>query len=655
MTTAQPNHTTHEQASEPEVPPALKPPSSTLGAWVLLLLAFGLYVVSQFFLTKLGIIWGTAVGQILFLLLPAILFARWKTSSMKEALRLRPVTGAIWWRVTLLALTGVGASILLGHLTEPWVARYFADWIPMLEFMEQLLTPKTASGLVSNLVVIGLVAPVCEEVLFRGAFQGSLEQRGPVRAIAWTALVFACIHINPFNFIGPILYGVGLGLVVWRTGSILPAILWHALNNSVVVLLAAHFGQVDSIPSWGVWVCGGLTILFGVLLWEFIRHTRTCAPAPSPLATAPPILRRRTVLVILAGSCASVVLLLVAAIACFDLHIIKDDAFLPDYANRDMVFITGAPLRPFIQIQANDIVLCKHARTKTHQSRVSIIDGEQVTKQVTTKTVEWVTVTLSRVSIIDGEQVTVLVQPEIGASYEVRVKPSDILGKIVWKHDPGKENKEMQRQIEAKILKRLPTDMQRRIEANMQRASKSEGTGNAEISIPKSQTLIVTDLGRPAVVNLLADPKQHMPVVELTVNGRPARFLLDTGSSVDCVFGNPQEKWGIPFEDKSDGEYIWSYERGRWAKYIGHVESVTFGIGDGTTVRVENLHVRSPLSESEVTVATFDGLLSGAFLKAIGGVIDLGGGTLRIEGRPTAPGCQSDGKNKPTEPPIEEQ
>jgi membrane protease YdiL (CAAX protease family) len=623
MKTAQPNHTTHEQTPEPEGPPALKRSPSTLGAWMLLLLAFGLYVVSQLFLTKLGIIWGTAAGQILFFLLPAILFARLKTPSMKEALRLRPVTGAIWWRVTLLALTGVGAAILGEHLTRPWIARYFADWIPMLEFMEQLLTPKTMSGLLSNLVVIGLVAPVCEEVLFRGAFQGSLEQRGPVRAIAWTALVFACIHINPFNFIGPILYGVGLGLVVWRTGSILPAILWHALNNCVAVLLAARFGQVDTIPSWGLWVCGGLTILFGLLLWEFIRHTRRYAPEPSPLATTPTIMRRRTVLVILAGSCASVVVLLVAAVACFDLNSIRDDEFLPDYAAGDLVCFTGAPLRPFIQVQTNDIVKWKDAKNSGYCSRVTRIDGEQV---------------------------TVLARPASGASYKVRVKPGDILGKIVWKHDPGKEVKEIAAKIAAKMLKLLPADMQRRIEANMQRASKSEGTKSAEISIPKSQNLIVTDLGRPAVVNLLADP-QHMPVVELTVNGRPARFLLDTGSSVDCVFGNPQEKWGIPFEDKSDGEYIRSFERGRWAKYIGHVESVTFGIGDGTTVRVENLHVRSPLSKSEeVTDAPFDGLLSGAFLEAIGGIIDFRAGTLRIEGRPAAPAPPSDGTSKPTEP-----
>ncbi len=611
MTTTQPNHTTHEQTPEPEGPPMAKPSPSTLGAWVLLLLAFGLYVVSQFFLTKHSIIWGTAAGQILFFLLPALLFARWKTPSMKEALRLRPVSGSILLRVTLLALTGVGAAILGEHLTRPWIARYFADWIPMLEFMEQLLTPKTMSGLVRNLVVIGLVAPVCEEVLFRGAFQGTLEQRGPVRAIAWTAFLFGLIHLNPFNFIGSILYGVGLGLVVWRTGSILPAILWHALNNSVVVLLAAHFGQVDSIPSWGVWVCGGLTILFGLLLWEFIRHTRTCAPAPSPLATAPAILRRRTVFVILAGSCASVVLLLVAAIACFDLRSMRNDKFLPDYANRDMVCFTGAPLRPFIQVQTNDIVEWKDAKNSGYWSRVTKVDGEQV---------------------------TLLAQPASGASYEVRVKPSDILGKIVWKHDPGKEVKEIAAKIAAKMIAAKSKDKR-----------SEDQTKSAEISPPQSQKLIVTALGSPTVLNLLADP-QHMPVVELTVNGRPARFLVDTGSGVVCMFGNPQEKWGIPFEDKLDGEYIWNYERGRWAKYIGHVESVTFGIGDGTTVRVENLHVRSPLSESqEITDAPFDGLLSGAFLKAIGGVIDFRAGTLRIEGRPAAPAHPSDGTSKPTE------
>ena len=399
---------------------------STLGAWVLILLAFGLYVVSQLFLTKISIIWGTAVGQILFLLLPALLFAWWKSPSVKEALRLRPVPGAIWWRVTLLALTGVGAAILGEHLTRPWIARYFADWIPMLEAMGQLLMPKTASGLISNLVVIGLVAPLCEEVLFRGAFQGTLEQRGPVRAIAWTALVFGFIHLNPFNFIGPILYGVGLGLVVWRTGSILPAILWHALNNSVAVLLAAQFSQVDSIPSWGLWVCGGLTVLFGVLLWEFIRHTRTCAPAPSPLATAPPMLRRRTFRVIVSGSCASVALLLVAAVACFDLRMRSDDDFLPDYATGDMVFITGALLRPFIQVQTNDIVRWKDAKDSGYMSRVLEIDAEQV---------------------------TLLAQPASGASYKVRVKPGDILGKIAWKYDPGKEIKDLQRQIAAKKAK----------------------------------------------------------------------------------------------------------------------------------------------------------------------------------------------------------
>lgn len=413
---------THEKTPEPEVPPMAKRSPSTLGAWVLLHLAFGLYVVSQFFLTKLGIIWGTAAGQILFLLLPALLFARWKSPSVKAALRLRPVTGAIWWRVTLLALTGVGAAIFGEQLTRPWIARYFADWIPMLEVMAQLLTPKTADGLLSNLVVIGLVAPVCEEVLFRGAFQGSLEQRGPVRAIAWTALVFGVIHLNPFNFIGPILYGVGLGLVVWRTGSILPAILWHALNNSVAVVMMG-LGGSDFVPPW--WANAGLTLLFGCLLWEFILHTRQVVPTLSSLANAPTVIRGGLLRVFsLAGSACA--MLLLAGASCFGRVTFDSERFSPDYAAYDVAFYTRGFLRPLIGIHPNDVVYyLKDVKTQSDYY-------------------------FARVIRMEGDRVVLGIKNKEGAPFEKIINSSEIIGKLVWKLDPGKEIKELQRQIKAR-------------------------------------------------------------------------------------------------------------------------------------------------------------------------------------------------------------
>lgn len=394
-------------------------PPTMRDAWVLLILSVGLYLlsaVSQVVLPNISILEGTALGQLLCFALPSILYAKWKTGSVKQALRLRPVSGAIWLRVTLLALTGVGAAILLDQVTQPLIARYFADWIPMLEALEKLFTPKTTEAWVTNLLVIGLIAPVCEEVLFRGAFQGTLEQRGPVRAIACTALAFGVIHLNPFNFIGPILYGVGLGLVVWRTGSILPAILWHALNNSVAVLMMG-LGGSDFVPPW--WVNGGLTILFGILLWEFIRHTRQTTPPLSPLATAPAAKRGGLFLAIpLAGAACAILLL--AGVSCFGRVTIGHDRLSPDYAAEDVCFGTRDFLRQHIHVGANDVVYWKDAKTQQRY--------------------------FERVARIEGDLVILGIKPKEGAPYEVQIKRSEVLGKLVWKFDPGEEIKQLMRQ-----------------------------------------------------------------------------------------------------------------------------------------------------------------------------------------------------------------
>jgi membrane protease YdiL (CAAX protease family) len=403
--------------------PDTRPPPTTRDAWMVLILSVELYLLSQVVLPKFSIVGGLALGQLLCFLLPSILYAKWKATPVKEALRLRPVSGAIWLRVTLLALTGIGAASLIEQATHPLIARYFAGWIPMLEAIGKLLAPETTGGVVSNLLVIGLICPVCEEVLMRGAFQGTLEQRGPVRAIAFTALAFGVIHLNPFNFIGPILYGVGLGLVVWRTGSILPAILWHVLNNSVAVWLAG-FGGNDFVPPW--WVNGGLAILFGLLLWEFIRHTRQLAPPLSPLASTPAATRGGFFRTIKFAGAACAILLLAGA-SCFGRVTIGHDRFSPDYAAEDICFYTRDFLRPFIHIRTNDIIYWKDA--KTHD-----IHYERVVK-------------------IEGEEVTLGIKLKERAPYEIQIKRSEVLGKVVWKLDPGEEVKKLMRQIKAERSK----------------------------------------------------------------------------------------------------------------------------------------------------------------------------------------------------------
>jgi membrane protease YdiL (CAAX protease family) len=81
---------------------------------------------------------------------------------------------------------------------------------------------------------VALVAPVSEELLFRGyAFSGWVGKMGPWGAILVPAVLFTACHIQ-YGWAG-LLYvfimGVTLGVLRWRTGSVYPGIAIHAAAN----------------------------------------------------------------------------------------------------------------------------------------------------------------------------------------------------------------------------------------------------------------------------------------------------------------------------------------------------------------------------------------------------------------------------------------
>jgi membrane protease YdiL (CAAX protease family) len=83
-----------------------------------------------------------------------------------------------------------------------------------------------------------VVAGLFEEMLFRGFLQNSLEQYGDVtRAILWTALLFATFHMNPWWLAQIVLLGVILGVLAWKSDSIIPGAIVHAINNGLSVVI----------------------------------------------------------------------------------------------------------------------------------------------------------------------------------------------------------------------------------------------------------------------------------------------------------------------------------------------------------------------------------------------------------------------------------
>lgn len=90
-------------------------------------------------------------------------------------------------------------------------------------------------------VVIGILAPFAEEVVFRGAILrkllGMMDEKRHWVAIAISALVFGLVHLNIPQGIHAFLIGLLLGWMYYRTRSILPGILFHWVNNSVAFIM----------------------------------------------------------------------------------------------------------------------------------------------------------------------------------------------------------------------------------------------------------------------------------------------------------------------------------------------------------------------------------------------------------------------------------
>lgn len=92
---------------------------------------------------------------------------------------------------------------------------------------------------VSAVLIIAVLTPLWEEVLFRGAFLDGLSRcLRPTVAVILSAALFAAVHIVPLAF--PYLFALGIALALLRRfhQNIWAPILLHAANNALVVLLA---------------------------------------------------------------------------------------------------------------------------------------------------------------------------------------------------------------------------------------------------------------------------------------------------------------------------------------------------------------------------------------------------------------------------------
>lgn len=104
--------------------------------------------------------------------------------------------------------------------------------------LEVLLGGVSVADLILNLLIVGVMAGLCEELFFRGALQRIISDKGrnPHVAIWVTAVVFSAFHLQFFGFFPRLLLGALFGYLLWWSGSLWLPVMVHILNNSVVVV-----------------------------------------------------------------------------------------------------------------------------------------------------------------------------------------------------------------------------------------------------------------------------------------------------------------------------------------------------------------------------------------------------------------------------------
>ena len=94
-----------------------------------------------------------------------------------------------------------------------------------------------ASLFLPCLLASGVLAPICEELFFRGYLMGVFTRFGRGRAVVFSALLFSLAHGVDMAFLPRALIGALLGAMTMRTGSLFAAMLVHGCYNIAIILI----------------------------------------------------------------------------------------------------------------------------------------------------------------------------------------------------------------------------------------------------------------------------------------------------------------------------------------------------------------------------------------------------------------------------------
>ena len=144
-----------------------------------------------------------------------------------------------------LLLFGLGAWLLglpFGYIGE-------SIWPSPPEFEEIFAKLIDQNSITFLIFVVGIMPGITEEIVFRGFILHGFKKLGTKKAIFFSSLLFALMHMHPARFLFTFVLGVLFAMLTIRTGTIWYAVIIHFLVNTISVIIAKNNLFADSLIS----------------------------------------------------------------------------------------------------------------------------------------------------------------------------------------------------------------------------------------------------------------------------------------------------------------------------------------------------------------------------------------------------------------------
>jgi hypothetical protein len=206
----------------------------------------------------------TIAGEILFILLPALIFAKIIYEDVTEIIRFRT---APWKEIVLFVIGIIALTPLLENFL--YIQNYFIELLAknnhavysikllldkvdkmVEETFGDLLRVHSFLDVVIVITAVSIIPAISEEVMFRGFIQRSFELKyKPITAALITAVFFGLYHFNPYGLIALIGLGLYFGYAAYKSKSILIPVILHFINNFAAVIIYFIFGDTELIQN----------------------------------------------------------------------------------------------------------------------------------------------------------------------------------------------------------------------------------------------------------------------------------------------------------------------------------------------------------------------------------------------------------------------